>query len=764
MLQDKGKEMKLRKILLGLTLAGLLISHQAVALTPAEEVAQAKAAATARADAARAAILAEQARQMLIVYGPAPTVTVTTPAPVTTPVVTTPALTSPGIDLSPYATAEYTANGISAGKSNDDYLRVINASAAWSRGYTGLGSKILIIDSGINAKHSEFLNSITDTKDFVRSKFGINDNVGHGTRMASIAAANWDGVGVAGVAPDAMLAIAKVTDNTSYGFSQARQAIAWGVTIGADVANISANSVYDNASRKTFYQLTDGSWANSSAAYKTNYYTGKRATGFYNNEDPKAWAAALGSSEMVIVNSAGNSGLRYPQNPAPMAYATRPDGSLYLNGQMLVVGAYDINSNSIASYSNQAGHLCQGFNIVAGTCNDKYRMSDFYILAPGNAFSAGKTGTDVYNISTGTSEAAAVVSGAVAIIHQQWPQMTGSNIVKLLTATANKDLVNYDKDVMGAGLLDLEKATRPYGVVGIPTTGRKVALGGGFSTSTSGGLASVGALSSVMVTDEFGRDYYVNMASTANTKRATGTFNPISKANFYEDYNPYNKLNYYTNGGKVALGQYDVRMSMNEFTQTGLVESGYTTKFNDKTNYRVGFGVLNERNAWMGNQISGMMGEVGGSYTQFMNFTGAYNLNKNLSLFGSAWLGYTQANLQTTGLITNVGATQSYSWSMGVDYTKEKHSFGTTVSQPVTVSKGTVDVSVPIGWTANGDIAYDRSRVSITPTVNQYDTGVYYKYKTNTMSLITYGEHQMNYLNQAGVTNNQVGFALSKEF
>lgn len=756
--------MKLRKILLGLTLAGLLISHQAVALTPAEEVAQAKAAATARADAARAAILAEQARQMLIVYGPAPTVTVTTPAPVTTPVVTTPALTSPSIDLSPYATAEYTANGISAGKSNDDYLRVINASAAWSRGYTGLGSKILIIDSGINAKHSEFLNSITDTKDFVRSKFGINDNVGHGTRMASIAAANWDGVGVAGVAPDAMLAIAKVTDNTSYGFSQARQAIAWGVTIGADVANISANSVYDNASRKTFYQLTDGSWANSSAAYKTNYYTGSRATGFYNNEDPKAWAAALGSSEMVIVNSAGNSGLKYPQNPAPMAYATRPDGSLYLNGQMLVVGAYDINSNSIASYSNQAGHLCQGFNIVAGTCNDKYRMSDFYILAPGNAFSADKTGTDVYNISTGTSEAAAVVSGAVAIIHQQWPQMTGSNIVKLLTATANKDLVNYDKDVMGAGLLDLEKATRPYGVVGIPTTGRKVALGGGFSTSTSGGLASVGALSSVMVTDEFGRDYYVNMASTADTKRATGTFNPISKANFYEDYNPYNKLNYYTNGGKVALGQYDVRMSMNEFTQTGLVETGYTTKFNDKANYRVGFGMLNERNAWMGNQISGMMGEVNGSYTQFMNFTGAYNLNKNLSLFGSAWVGYTQANLQTSGLITNVGATQSYSWSMGVDYTKEKHSFGTTVSQPVTVSKGTVDVSVPIGWTANGDVAYDRSRVNISPTAMQYDMGVYYKYKTKNLNLITYGEHQTNYLNQAGVTNQQFGFALNKEF
>jgi subtilisin family serine protease len=777
--------MKLRKILLGLTLAGSLISYQAFALTPAEEVAQAKAAADARWWANYNATLAEQARQYQLVYGKpldgstsAVTATpVTTPAVVTAPTVIAPAVVtrptvatpvaSPGIDISTFATAEYTANGISAGKSNDDYLRVINASSAWSRGYTGLGSKILIIDSGINANHSEFLNSITDTKDFVRSKFGITDNVGHGTSMASIAAANWNGTGVAGVAPDADLAIAKVTDNKSYGFTQARQAIAWGTTIGADVANISANTMYDNTSRRTFYQLADGSWANSGAAYKTNYYTGGRATGFYLNEDPKAWASALGTSEMVIVNSAGNSGLRYPENPAPMAYATRPDGTLYLNGQMLVVGAYDINTNSIASYSNQAGHLCQGFNISAGTCNDKYRMSDFYILAPGNAFSASKTGTDVYNISTGTSEAAAVVSGAVAIVHQQWPQMTGANIVKLLTATANKDLVNYDKNVMGAGLLDLEKATRPYGVVGIPTDGRngvKTSLGGGFSTSTSGGLATLSSLSNVMVTDEFGRDYYVNMASTANTKRATGTFNPISKANFYEDYNPYNKLNYYTNGGKVALGQYDVRMSMNEFTQTGLVESGYTTKFNDKANYRLGVGMLNERNAWMGNQISGMMGEVGGSYTQFINFTGAYNLNKNLSLFGSAWMGFTQANLQTSGLITNVGATQSYSWSMGVDYTKEKHSFGTTISQPVTVSKGTVDVSVPIGWTANGDVAYDRSRVNISPTAMQYDMGVYYKYKTKNLNLITYGEHQTNYLNQAGVTNQQFGFAFNKEF
>ena len=94
---------------------------------------------------------------------------------------------------------------------------------------------------------------------------------------------------------------------------------------------------------------------------------------------------------------------------------------------------------------------------------------------------------------------------------------------------------------MGAGLLDLEAATRPYGVVGIPTSGRKIALDGGFSSITSGGLASVGALSSVMALDEFGRDYYVNMSGSTNTKKATGNFNPISRANFYEDINPFIK-------------------------------------------------------------------------------------------------------------------------------------------------------------------------------------------------------------------------------
>ena len=73
------------------------------------------------------------------------------------------------LDLTPYNTAEYTSNGISVGKTSEDYLRVINASSAWARGYTGLGSKILIMDSGINLSHKEFLGSVSDTKEIGRA-------------------------------------------------------------------------------------------------------------------------------------------------------------------------------------------------------------------------------------------------------------------------------------------------------------------------------------------------------------------------------------------------------------------------------------------------------------------------------------------------------------------------------------------------------------------------------------------------------------------
>ena len=659
------------------------------------------------------------------------------------------------LDLSPYNTAEYTADTIAKGKTNDDFLRVINANYAWARGYTGKGSTVLIIDTGINLNHTEFAGSVGYTKTFVPTSIGITDKVGHGTGLAGIVGANWNGVGMAGVAPDATLAIAKVSDTTNYNFVAARNALVWGNEIGAVVANISANTTYDTGYMKNWTKLTDGSWYNKDSRYKGNYF---------GNENPYTWAAALGP-EMVLVNSAGNSGYAYPQQPGTLATATDANGNLILGGRVLIVGAYDINTNNIASYSNKAGHICHNLS-TNGSCADQYRISQFYILAPGNAFTTDDVGNG-YVIQTGTSQAAAVVSGGVAVINQMWPYMKGENIVKLLTTTANKNIAGYNPEIHGQGLLDLERATRPVGTMTIPTTGRTgtTVIAGGFSTNTSGGLSALSSkLSSVVVLDEFGRDYRMDLSKAANAKQARADWNPITKADFYDSYNPYNKLNYYTFSGTVPSGDYDMKVSLNDYTGTMLMNVGKTTKVNEQLKYRVGFGLMNERNAWMGNSVGGMFGQTGDSYTQFTNLSGTYSLNKNVSVFGSMWLGYTNANMSQTGLVTNVGDTQSYSWNMGLDYTKDGHSFGATLSQPVTVYKGTVDVTLPVNMSAEGVVQYSKETVNIASTVNEYDFGAYYKYRAVGTNFIAYGEHQLNYLNQANVTNNVVGFALAKEW
>ena len=69
--------------------------------------------------------------------------------------------------------------------------------------------------------------------------------------------------------------------------------------------------------------------------------------------------------------------------------------------------------------------------------------------------------------------AAPIVSGQVAILHQMWPHMKGENLVKLITSTANKDIINgYDVNIHGQGVVDFDKATQPQGVIGIPVDGR----------------------------------------------------------------------------------------------------------------------------------------------------------------------------------------------------------------------------------------------------------------------------------------------------
>jgi len=397
---------------------------------------------------------------------------------------------------------------------NNGSNQYINSAAAWARGWTGKGSTIMVMDTGVDVNNVAFAGKIKYQFDITGT--GIQDKVGHGSSIAGIALGARNGVTPTGVAFDANLAVAKLSDSKSLVASDAVKALAW----AADksdivVANLSANTSYSAAYQASVKKLSEGVYASTDATYG--------GANYYNLEDPKKWAQAL-TSRIAVTVSAGNQSLPYVQNPATFAAATDDSGKLLLNGQMLVVGNWNAQAGRVEGA--QAGSVCK---TVSGTaCRDQYRVSDFYILAPGmlvNSAAPVAGSTSGTKSATGSSQAAASAAGAIAVINQLWPYMTAANQVQLLLKTANKNLPGYTAEVMGQGLLDLDRATQPVGNLGIALNGRTsaaVPLAGGISLSkTTPAVAAT--LSSVSAVDGMQRDFRVDLSSTMSTNAVMNT-------------------------------------------------------------------------------------------------------------------------------------------------------------------------------------------------------------------------------------------------
>jgi len=138
-----------------------------------------------------------------------------------------------------------------ASATNDTYfprqwaLTQIGAPQAWTRS-TGGGITIGIVDTGVDLSHPDLAGKVVTTADCVghpcvAGGAGGQDVHGHGTIVSGIAAANTgNGKGIAGVAPDAHLVVAKVLNDQGEGrVDDINSGIHWVVDNGARVVNLS---------------------------------------------------------------------------------------------------------------------------------------------------------------------------------------------------------------------------------------------------------------------------------------------------------------------------------------------------------------------------------------------------------------------------------------------------------------------------------------------------------------------------------------------
>ena len=354
-------------------------------------------------------------------------------------------------------------------------LTLTNVPTAWSRGWTGKGVTVSVFDTGLNTT----LNGITGNVagpgwDATTNKAGVTtDGQYHGTFVSSIIAAN---ANMRGVAYDAKLLPIRVLDSTgTMVTTDANMATA------IDYARSNGSRVQNNSWNSSL-QLSDlGSNAATTALNINKYWYPLELA---------AWNRAVAAGS-VIVFAAGNYG-----TSSPGYYAAMPLVNPTLMGGWIAVVGTD-TSGTIASWSNRCG-------VTAAFC----------MAAPGTSI-LGLYGTGV-STNSGTSFSAPIVSGAVAVLMQQWPYLTNQQVTTILFATANKSGIYANSAVYGQGMLDMARATQPLGTTSVPLsntvqgsqvsiTATGIAASPLLVKSLSQGLAGV----NVMVLDSMGRAYSV---------------------------------------------------------------------------------------------------------------------------------------------------------------------------------------------------------------------------------------------------------------
>lgn len=116
----------------------------------------------------------------------------------------------------------------------------VEAPIAYATGYKGAGIDVGVIDTGIDKDHPDLVNNLKGGVNCISSYRSYDDDNGHGTHCAGTIAADDNGIGVIGVAPDANLYAIKVLNSNGSGYlSDVVEGIDWAVSHDLDIISMS---------------------------------------------------------------------------------------------------------------------------------------------------------------------------------------------------------------------------------------------------------------------------------------------------------------------------------------------------------------------------------------------------------------------------------------------------------------------------------------------------------------------------------------------
>jgi hypothetical protein len=402
----------------------------------------------------------------------------TTPTPPSSP--TPPPLPTPAPSPTPtptpssYDTSEYraTVGAVS-----------MHALAAYTVGATGKGIDVGVIDSGIDLQSQEFGSRISSASQDVAGNTSIDDEGGHGTAVAFTLAGRRNDAGTHGVAFDATL-----------------------IVLRADSPGTCATETTEDEDSPCKFgtdAITRGVDAARAAGAKVvNISLGGSAM-------PQSLKDAIGratTAGLVVVIAAGNDGSADPDPFTNVASETQARNQVIIAGS---VGAGD----AISTFSDRAGSGAAHFLTAVGE----------NVRAPDQ--------TDTAYLWSGTSFAAPQISGAVALLAQAFPNLTGAQIVDILFKSARDAGTPGVDAVYGNGVLDLTRAFQPLGGTTVAGSKATVSTTGNATLSAPMGDAVQGELGAVIL-DGYSRAFAIDLAKTIARRSPERSLGGALQSNF----------------------------------------------------------------------------------------------------------------------------------------------------------------------------------------------------------------------------------------
>jgi serine protease AprX len=311
--------------------------------------------------------------------------------------------------------------------------QVTGASSMWDKGYTGQGVDIALVDSGVvPVKGLDAPGKVVYGPDLSLEANGPQNNLdgyGHGTHMAGIMLGNESTGSLSGntsdfvgMAPDSRLVSIKIADAKGQAdVSQAIAAIDW------VVENQHKNGLNIRVLNMSFDTDSTQNYVFDPLAYAAE----------------QAWHAGV-----VVVVAVGNDGGTRINNPATDPY-------LLAVGSDSANGTATTADDTVSSFSNKGTPYKRNPDVLApGDHVVSLRDAGSYL---DSIYPEARIGDGLFR-GSGTSQAAAVVSGAAALLISQRPSLTPDQVKALLTRTAVK-VPGTAATAQGKGLIDLAAAS-----------------------------------------------------------------------------------------------------------------------------------------------------------------------------------------------------------------------------------------------------------------------------------------------------------------